>query len=103
MLTKILIIASTSDTISFTIVMITATTTATTESTAPITIRNAPSVVERTDGFPRLSSRSRQNPPKCLVKLNFSDEARKLARLLISRAGLFFISVQKMDGKKELG
>ena len=38
-----------------------------------------------------------------LVKLNFSDEARKLARLLISRARLFFILVQKMDGKKELG
>ena len=36
-------------------------------------------------------------------KLNFSDEARKLARLLISRARLFFILVQKMDGKKELG
>jgi hypothetical protein len=54
--------------------------------------------------FPMLVilSRSRQNPTRCLVKVDFSDEARALARLSISRARLFFISVQKMNRKKRL-
>jgi len=34
---------------------------------------------------------TRANPRKCLVKFSFSDEARKLARRSISRAGLFCI------------
>jgi hypothetical protein len=50
-----------------------------------------------------LSSRSRQNPTKCLVRLIFSDEARELTRLSIAGARLFFISVQKMNRNKKLG
>src|SRR5258708_26723875 len=48
-----------------------------------------------------LASRSRQNPPRWLVTLGFSDEAQNLAPRSISRARLFFIfSAKDESGKK---